>query len=840
METALETFFSWPSDATEPWLLEGSRQVSIVAAQRITRHLARKLLEEVSPGQLVASLIHAGIDASVLLLAANLAGVPITFLDRSQPETQLAEVLPAEDCKLMIAHPNDSSLAQRIAGDRFSVLILPSEAFSDPGPESDAQLEPIQLPDPNKPAYVVYSSGTTGRPKGVIRTVTTMTGTGLNQVTRHSTTPDDVLGELSSYRFVTASGTFYSAILSRARVAFHSLDADGVKTIAPWANDVGVTILRTQAAVMRTLLEVKTDLTDSRVRLYAVSGETVFGADIERLRNLLPKFCEIQVVYGSSEAGGMGIARFKRGESIPGGRVRFPLQSNTLILDEELAPVADGTVGEIVSLNARSFGYWHRESLTDERYVKRPDGTRLYRTGDLGRVSDNMLEVLGRSDSQVKVSGFNVELSEVEAEILGHPEIFATAVIDVARPGGGTSLVAVYVPTTDRLPSVASIRRHLAERLPVYKIPTRFVLLDRIPETASGKFDRAALRSVTAFDEDRPLREPCNPVQDELHRKMSDLLALKKLSIDDDFFEVGGDSLSAIEFGLWIENRFAIPTGAAAIVAHPTIELLGEYVEGGSVQLPKGTTAAMLRACADPVATLLLVAGGGDSIVSQLPLANALQSALTIVGMQGHGLDDNLPTERTIQRYAKRAIRECLKLAPAGPYIVGGHSFGGTVAQEMAVQMEAAGLRISAVLLVDTAAPKIRESLGLLRTVNRKRIAWIEDSRSKRGAQQLVDKPREHLRARHVWVFERNVRALRNHRATPCQAPIWVIQASHENRLHADGTDRFAGWSKLTAGTVTILPTPGSHVSIKSVPHVSGVAKHVDEQITQITDRTDR
>ena len=835
MQTGLEIFFDRHPTTDEPWLFDPTRYVTYRDAQHVTIRLAKILTNTIGQGELVGSLIHDGIDASLVMLASNLAGVPVTFIDRSQPEAQLSEVLATEGCAVLLSRPSEADFATHLARQRFPVCVLTEDDFtvSRPLPADDW---PTSFPDPHAPACIVFSSGTTGRPKGVIRTVASLTGSGLSQSGRQSLTPYDVMAEPSSYRFVTAATTLYGAVVSGCKISFPNSISDGLRDMPTWIKTSGSTVLRSQAAVMRTLLEVEADLRHTHLRLYALAGETIFGSDIERLRKILPAFCEIHCGYGSTEAGGLGSVRFAPTDAVPEGRVRFPRKESTLIVDDNLEIASSGVVGEIVSTTARSPGYWRRESFTDERYVQRPDGSRWFRTGDIGRFTeDNMLEVLGRSDSQVKIRGHNVELTEVEAELLTHDEVRLAAVVDVARPGGGRSLAAFYVPVFGKLPSVASLRRHLGERLSNYKIPSRFIPMDRIPTTASGKFDREAMRVVSVFDDDREVHEPSTDTQRSLHHKLSDLLALSSLSLDDDFFEVGGDSLSAMEFGIWVSQHFKTEIAMTALVTHPTIAQLAQLIDGGPRERASNgpSTAVVLRDALAPSATLVLIPGGGDSIVSARPLALALESNLRVIAVQGLGLFADQDSDPSIAAYAARAIHEAIALAPTGPYFVGGHSLGGNIAQEMARQMEAAGLTVEAVVLLDSAAPRSLPRPGRLGQLTRWRRGWMQRRPSIQEAPSTDTNTRSLVQTRQGKVFERHSQALRSHHAQPCHAPIWLIRAVDDGPLAPNGRDRFAGWLELSRSEVVLLPTPGTHVSIKDDPHVRGVARHVDAQIAQ-------
>jgi acyl-coenzyme A synthetase/AMP-(fatty) acid ligase/thioesterase domain-containing protein/aryl carrier-like protein len=823
------------------FLRQGRTTLTFAEADSIVSNLSAHIGKIVAPGALVVSLIDTGSDAALIMLAAHRAAVAVAFLDPSASEEVLSKTLLAVGPSLLIVgRENEGQLlgssAPLLSLERPIRVELPASGM--PSVES--------LGFDVHGSLVVFSSGTTGEPKGVVRSVSNLVANAQGQVERLVLRSGDCSGESASFRFITPATSVYSALASGSSVAF-SPSGETLSTMhepGRWLAEDEVSVVRVQTAVARSLIERRVQLTHTSLRMFTIAGESIFGEELLRLRPTLPPQCAIRVTYGSTEGGTIGHRNIGPDDPIRGGLVRFPAAS-CFIADGELCEVAPGEVGEIVSTTAMAVGYWRRPELTSAGFVSGADGRPLFRTGDLGRFVHGELEVLGRVDSRVKIRGFNVDLVEVEAALMDHPEVRRAVVVDVDRPGGGRSLIAYVVPGVGCLPSVKVLREFLSPQIASYKIPSRFVLVDRIETTDAGKVDRAALRAMPmpAFNDGETVVAPRSPVEQAIHDRVASMLGLSQLSCDDDLFDAGTDSLTAIELSQWLRDSFGLEASAVTIAAYPTISSLANVVSAPGARRADGLSQpsrriGLLRPASrgTPFGTAVLVAGAGDSMLAMRPLARALPTDYQVFGVQGLGIDDDpgKSVDRSVSEYAQRVLDELLPSlkTASGPLLVCGHSFGGVAAHEVTRHLETAGVPVALLALLDTAAPKPPEHVDCLRRLKRCFLANRHDTEAIRALMQRADSGerdyRDVLRDKKGVAFDRQVRLLRSHDALPCGAPVLLLRARHESQVRDEHLGR---WASLTSGGFSVRVVNGTHTAIKSDPFVREVASAIGEVV---------
>ncbi|WP_158839338.1 non-ribosomal peptide synthase/polyketide synthase [Saccharothrix deserti] len=463
--------------------------------------------------------------------------------------------------------------------DRVSYMIGDSQPTTtlDSLPDlSDRSGLPVDAPDvplrPDNAAYVIYTSGSTGRPKGVVVPHS-------NVVRLFSETDrwfgfgaDDVWTLFHSYAFDFSVWELWGALLHGGRLVVVPYEVSrSPREFARLVADEGVTVLNQTPSAFYQLLAEAPDLD---VRYVIFGGEAL---DVRKLSAWRGSGALVNM-YGITETT-VHVTWSAVSSSGRDGSIGVPIPDlRVYVLDEELQPVAAGVVGEMyVAGPGVARGYLNRPGLTASRFVANPfgpAGSRMYRTGDLARWVDGRLEYFGRADQQVKIRGYRIELGEIEAVLAAH-----TAVAQVAVVVREDRLVAYYVPA--EAASAVGLREHVARALPDYMVPTAYVPLERLPLNANGKLDRAALPA--------PEREasaaggfvaPRTEAERVVASVWADVLGLAAVGVEDNFFALGGDSISSIRVVSRLRSWFDV--SPRDLFDHPTVAGLAARLSGAA------------------------------------------------------------------------------------------------------------------------------------------------------------------------------------------------------------------------------------------------------------------
>ena len=656
-----------------------------------------------STAEPIALLLDQGAAYISALLGVLKAGHCYVPLDPANPSVRNEQMLEDAGARCIVTHRDNLELARSLAAGRCEVLDV--DALAPDAPSHD----PAIAVSPDALAYVLYTSGSTGRPKGVMMDHRAV----LHNMMRHAQAfdirPEDRQSLLYTCSVYGGTRDIFNALLTGASLHVFSVKQQGVAGLAQWLKDSGITIYCSVATVFRQFVATLS-ASDAfpALRLIKLGGEASHRKDIDLYRAHFSKACMLHCGLGSTETGVVRHFFVDHQMELPGSAVPlgYPIPGmEVLLLGEDGKPVKLGEIGEIV-IRSRyvARGYWHRPDLNNSVFA--PDETdseaRLYRTGDLGVLrSDGCLEHRGRKDFQVKVRGNRVELAEIEIA-LRDLEGVAHAAVTVRKDRHEQNYLVAYVVARERKLTTSALRAALVTRLPDYMVPSVFVMMDCLPQTPNGKIDRQALPAPTS---NRPelaqaYLAPRTGLEAELAALWAELLGVESVGVRDNFFELGGHSLIAVTLMARVRQQYERVLPLATLFKAGTVEKLAELIEHSADQAPTWSPLVPIK----PTGTrtpLFCIHPGGGNVLGYNEFVAHLDKDLPVYGLQAHGVVEGQEPQDSIPEMARAYIEAIRDVQPHGPYYLGGESFGGLVAYEMACQLERQGEQVAHVFLGD-------------------------------------------------------------------------------------------------------------------------------------------
>ena len=554
-------------------LIGGDARVSYRALDRRANTVARALRGRgVAPGQCVGVHLDRGADAVAAILGVLKAGAAYLPLDPAYPAERLAYMLNDAGARVVLSSPALAPVAAP------GVAVLPIGGAWNEDAADDANVPATT--GAADAAYRVYTSGSTGLPKGVAATHRGVVNRVWWMQGAYPWAAGEVACQKTALSFVDAVAETFAPLLAGVPLAIVADDyAKDPRRLAAALAAHGVTRVVLVPSLLRALLETHPNLGARlpSLRLCVSSGERLPAELCAAFRAAAPGV-RLLNLYGSSEVAADATC-YDTAElaadaaTVPVGR---PIANTRVyVLDAALQPLPAGVPGEVwVGGDGVALGYPGRPELTAERFVTDPfsadPAARLYRTGDVGRMrADGVLELRGRADAQVKVRGVRVEPGEVEAALAAHPSVRQAVVIAREDVPGEARLVA-YVTGNGEAPSAVVLRAHLAARLPAFLVPSAFVALDALPLTPSGKVDRRALPAPEAAAEEAYVA-PATPMEQTLAAIWAEVLRVERVGSNDSFFALGGHSLLATRVVSRLRAATGVELPVREIFTHPTL-----------------------------------------------------------------------------------------------------------------------------------------------------------------------------------------------------------------------------------------------------------------------------
>ncbi|WP_062215851.1 non-ribosomal peptide synthetase [Streptomyces sp. NBRC 109706] len=815
----------------------GAERLSYRALDASANRLARRLRAAgVGPEVPVGVCLSRGPALLVAILAVLKAGGGYVPMEATLSDERLATLVA--DTRMPVLVTDDRHLPRHTRFPGRVVSVDDAALAALPASPPPVAVGPANM------AYIMYTSGSTGSPKGVV--VEHRQVVRLVEFYRSALEPEEVSGVLAStpVGFDATIQEYFATLLLGGTVLF----VDSVFDLRTLPERESVTLVQGVPSLLQELLAGGP--LPGGVTTVMLSGEPLPGELVERLY-ASGSVKRVYNVYGVTECTAdaswclveRGTRQAGLGEPLPGMR-RY-------VLDARHRPVPVGARGELYLAGpGLSRGYLGREELTGERFPPDPfvPGERMYRTGDLVRYrADGQLVCLGRVDRQIKVNGCRVEPAEVEAALRAHPAVDQAAV--VAHRVGDDNRLAAYVVLAAgrRLPR--DLRRSLARRLPPALVPSTVTALDALPLNANGKLDTRALPRPRRPQPSGPAA-PGTPAEERLLAIWRRILGREDFGVSDDFFALGGQSLTALRMTALVKAEFGVEPGVAALFEAPTVAELAALL-GSSTPGRGGGALVELRAGVGTPMVLVHAVGGG--VVGYADLCAAFSSDRPVFGVEAEGLTGGGPPPDDVGELAGRYLDRLDAGLGAGPVVLAGWSMGGLVAYEMAARARERGRDVEALVLVDTApeaerAPVDEAELAALHSRYLAAAAGLDaglTAREARGrpmaalldwarARGVLGQETSIAELRRIFdVFAANLRAFDAYRPTPLRVPSLLVAARA-----GDPAGRGAAFRALLGDSLTVEVVDGDHHTVLRPPHCRELAGTIERWLAADHPRT--
>jgi amino acid adenylation domain-containing protein len=571
-----------------PAIKEGATEWTYSQLDRAAEGIMRAILRQAGPRpEPIALLLGDGFTAIPAILGVLRAGKFYVALDPTAPQARQAQILRDSGARYILTERSYSGPAAEVAAGEFQVLVLDD---LDPGSGDSGAAAAL---DPGAPMGLFYTSGSTGRPKGIeishryaLRYAWTVNHCG-------HLAAEDRQGLVFSYGFAAGLGVVFSTLLNGATLCPFDLRGHNATQIAAWLLREEISFLYPSVSLFRELVNVLGPGANlPSLRRIFLAGQTVYRRDVARYQETFHPNCMLLLGFSSTEAGAITEFPILHATPLPSQVVPVgsPLPGVEVGLydtaGQRVGPLASGEIG--VRSRYMATSYWRDSARTREKFLADPEGgdKRLFMTGDLGRLNqDGTLELMGRKDFQVKIRGYRIELAEVEAALFDLPCILQAVVVDQEAPGGEAILVAYVIPAAGASPSQEELRLQVSQKLPAYMIPSVFAFVDHFPLTSTGKILRSALPAPPGLHGTSLEGMPSDGLEHQLIPVWEEVLGVRPIGIDDDFLNLGGDSIKALRLSHNLQTRFGKTLPMVAVLQLLTIRRMAKYLQEGRENL---------------------------------------------------------------------------------------------------------------------------------------------------------------------------------------------------------------------------------------------------------------
>jgi len=853
-----------------PALIFEGKHLSYSELNRRANQLAHYLRGlGVGPDVLVGLYIDRSLDMVVGIMGILKAGGAYLPIDPIYPKERVAFMLEDANAPILLTQ---SKLIPELPESRAKVICFDRDMDS---LERELNYDLPRLSTPDNFAYVIYTSGSTGKPKGTL--VTHYNVVRLMQATEpwYHFNASDVWTFFHSHAFDFSVWELWGALLYGGRiVVVPYLTSRSPEDFYDLLQNEQITILNQTPSAFKQLMQAEEMRSPGkRLSLRFV----IFGGEALEMQSLIPWFDRhgdqqptLVNMYGITETTVHVTYRPLSASDVKGGSViGIPIPDlQVYILDSYQQPVPIGVIGEIFVGGAGvARGYLKREELTRTRFLpdtyRNKPNTFLYRSGDCARfLPSRDIEYVGRMDDQVKIRGFRIELGEIESVLIRHKAVKQCVVVAREDKQGDKFLIAYFELKSGSTIDLGELRSHLKRALPDYMIPSMFIPMDKLPLTPNGKIDRKALPSPDerGIEREAAFLAPQDSFEQALAQLWAKVLRVRRIGLNDNFFDLGGHSILAVRIIVAIEKLYQKRLPLATLIQAPTIGELADVLRTEQLK-PSWSSLVPIRPGGSRPPLFLMHSHGGN-VLEYYPLANHLDTDQPVFALQARGLDGHIVKNQSIEEMAGAYLDEIRSLQPEGPYYLGGFCFGGLLAFEAAQQLAAAGEHVALVVMIQTIHPASNRFKSDITLSQR---WWYRLSKRMELEQQNLSFRRKgfiYERFRRLWdiLRARTSIALRNllgngrskripismalileslgiehdkayekYRPRPYVGDVVIFRA--RKQLRGLIADTNMGWKDAVIGNLDICEVPGHQQNMLVDPNLSRLAEELESRL---------
>ena len=794
-------------------------------ANRVARVLQRN---GIGPEIAVPVCLERSLDMTVAVLGILKAGGACVLLDPKYPPERIAFMLLDLQAPVLITQ---SGLVPSTAIGKAKVLDVGFILETEPTSENNV----VSGVTPENLAFVIYTSGSTGKPKGALLAHRALAHYNTMTAKQYEMGPEDRYLQFSSPSFDVAVEEIFATWISGATLVLRSQETSfSLTAFLEEVERFQVSVVNLPAAFwhewVHQMSELETPI-PTCMRVVVVGGEKPFHASLLKwLEFARPRGVRWINAYGPTEAS-ISSATYEPDPNCPPESIvpigRALPNTKLYILDRHLNIVPVGVPGELhIGGMGLARGYLNRPEITNEKFIPDPfsaePGARLYKSGDVARyLPTGEIDCLGRRDHQIKLRGFRIELGEIEEVLSAHPEVVEAAVVVHQAESGDKRLMAFIVPANRNEFAPDKMRAYIRQKLPEYMVPSEFITLSAMPLTPAGKVDRNRLPSPIA----RAISSSSGPI-DALEAKLvniwEEVLGTRPIGTDQNFFDLGGHSLLAARLMYRIGQALGRGLPITLLFQAPTIASFAAVLRQDEWK-PSWSSLVPMQALG-PRPPFFCVHGVGGNIIGFNALAARLKPEQPFYGLQAQGLNGANRCHASVEEMAAHYVGEIRRVQSRGPYYIGGFSFGGLAAYEMARQLTEQDESVGSLVLFDTYTAKLASKAVSLANI-------VFSDHRKELLAKLPAALKKSLRRRFgSWQIPSNLKRVRDacsqaaagYRLKPYNGRVTLFCAQEQSLRSSDGM--YSGWASLATGGVEVHEIAGDHNGMLREPQVAALA----------------